>query len=191
MWLLGEAVSLTVTDLPVVIQDLDRTPASRRYVEAILASITFRVVPLEDGTSPEEGARQERGARGHRDPRALRARHPARALRRASNGSSTEPDANTANLMRGNAAAITSAFSANEGFAAEKPAVRADTRIWFNPGRDSDQYIGPAVFAIGLALFPPLLAVLAMSRETEQRTILQVYVSSISAFEYMSGKVAA
>jgi ABC-2 type transport system permease protein len=40
-------------------------------------------------------------------------------------------------------------------------------------------------------MFPPLLAALAMSREGELKTILQVYVSSITAFEYLSGKVIA
>ena len=42
-----------------------------------------------------------------------------------------------------------------------------------------------------LALFPPLLAALAMSREHEHKTILQVYVSSISAHEYLLGKIIA
>ena len=46
MWLIGSSVSLTVSDLPVVVQDWDQTPTSRRYVEAIGASLTFRVVPL-------------------------------------------------------------------------------------------------------------------------------------------------
>ena len=32
MWLIGSSVSLTVSDLPVVVQDLDQTPTSRRYV---------------------------------------------------------------------------------------------------------------------------------------------------------------
>jgi len=40
-------------------------------------------------------------------------------------------------------------------------------------------------------MFPPLLAALALSREGELKTILQVYVSSITAFEYLLGKVIA
>jgi ABC-2 type transport system permease protein len=40
-------------------------------------------------------------------------------------------------------------------------------------------------------MFPPLLAALAMARESEQKTILQVYVSSISAHEFLLGKIAA
>jgi ABC-2 type transport system permease protein len=40
-------------------------------------------------------------------------------------------------------------------------------------------------------MFPPLLAALAMAKESEQKTILQVYVSSISAHEFLLGKILA
>jgi ABC-2 type transport system permease protein len=40
-------------------------------------------------------------------------------------------------------------------------------------------------------MFPALLAALAMSKEGEQKTILQVYVSSISAHEFLLGKILA
>jgi ABC-2 type transport system permease protein len=40
-------------------------------------------------------------------------------------------------------------------------------------------------------MFPPLLAGLAMAKEGEQKTILQVYVSSISAHEFLLGKIIA
>src|SRR5258708_26728033 len=38
---------------------------------------------------------------------------------------------------------------------------------------------------------PPLLAALAMAKEGEHKTILQVYVSSISAHEFLLGKIIA
>jgi ABC-2 type transport system permease protein len=40
-------------------------------------------------------------------------------------------------------------------------------------------------------MFPTLLAGLAMAKEGEQKTILQVYVSSISAHEFLLGKIIA
>jgi ABC-2 type transport system permease protein len=40
-------------------------------------------------------------------------------------------------------------------------------------------------------MFPPLLATLAMAREGEAKTILQVYVSNISAHEFLLGKIFA
>ena len=44
---------------------------------------------------------------------------------------------------------------------------------------------------MAISMFPPLLATLAMAREGERKTILQVYVSNISAHEFLLGKVLA
>jgi ABC-2 type transport system permease protein len=64
-------------------------------------------------------------------------------------------------------------------------------RLWFNPGRSSKKFYGPGIFVLAMSMFPPLLASLAMSREGEQKTILQVYVSSVSAHEFLLGKIFA
>jgi ABC-2 type transport system permease protein len=187
--LLGTAISLSVTGMPVAVQDLDDSPLSRRYVEGISSSLTFRVAPapvaaqptgaLEDGTAravviiPEDFGRD-----------LLRGRDAeAQWLVDAS-------DANTANRVRAAAAMLTQSFLAEVRPAAPaRPAVRAEVRFWYNPGRESRKYIGTGAFAVLLALFPPLLAALGVSREGEQHTILQVYVSSITAHEYLLGKV--
>jgi ABC-2 type transport system permease protein len=189
--LMGNAISLEVTDLPVVVQDLDQTPWSRRYVDAYRASLTFRLVDLPVAMQPDKALETNR-ARGA----IIIPEHFARDIER---GRATEiqwlidgTDANTANIMRGNAVAVTQNFMAqNFPRGASAPAVKASTRLWYNPGRETRKYIGPGMFAVGLALFPPLLAALAMSREGEQKTILQVYVSSISAHEFLLGKILA
>jgi ABC-2 type transport system permease protein len=189
MWLIGTAVSLTVTDLPVVVQDWDQSASSRRYTELVKSSLTFRLVDLPLHQSAESVL----------DDGKARAAIviPATFERDLKRGQSPDvqwlidgTDANTANIMRGNAAQLTQFF--NQGTSgAVAPAIQPRMRFWFNPGNDSDQYIGPAIFAVGLALFPPLLVALAMSREGEQKTILQVYVASIKAHEYLTGKIIA
>ena len=189
MWLLGCAVSLTVTDLPVVVQDWDQSATSRRYYDTIKSSITFRVVNLGLNESPEDTLDKGKAraaiiipAKFERDLQ----RDKSVDVQWLIDGS----DANTANIMRNNAAQLTQAFNQQSSMSAT-PAIQPRMRFWFNPGNDSDQYIGPAVFAVGLALFPPLLVALAMSREGEQKTILQVYVASIKAHEYLLGKIIA
>ncbi len=190
--LMGTAISLSVTDLPVVVQDLDNTAASRRYIDAFRSSLTFRIVEFPVGRQPDEALLENKARAAIIIPE-----HFERDLER---GGNTEvqiiidaSDANTANVMRGTSAAVTRVFSsqlrpANAGAALP---INAEIRLWFNPGRESARYIAPSMLAVGLALFPPLLAALAMSREGEQKTILQVYVSSISAYEYILGKVLA
>lgn len=188
--LLSNATSLTVTDIPVAVQDLDKTPWSRQYIETAAGSLSFKIVGLPPDVSPERPLEQN----------VVRAAliippHFERDLKR---GGSVDvqwlidgTDANTANIMRGKAAAITQAFNAEIQPSAARPPVQQQIRYWFNPGREDLKYFGPGVLAFGMALFPPLLAALALSREGELKTILQVYVSSITALEYLLGKVIA
>src|SRR5215467_3753135 len=190
LFLLGFAVSLTVTDMAIVVQDLDQTPLSRQYVDQFRASLTFRVDPWPVSEQPWKAleAGKARGA-------LIVPEHFERDLQR---GDAVEvqvlidaSDANTANLLRGSMSAISQSFLATVLQKAPAPPIYAHERLWYNPGRDSRKYVGPAVIGLGLMLFPSLLGALAMSREGEQQTILQVYVSSISAREYLAGKILA
>jgi len=53
LMLMGSAISLTVADLPIVVQDLDNSPASRPLVDAFRQSNIFRIVPLPADKQPE------------------------------------------------------------------------------------------------------------------------------------------
>ena len=190
MWLIGTAISLSVTDLRVVVRDLDQSPLSRRYAEVLRGSLTFQVVPLGTDEQPERALDT-----GDAHAAVIIPEDFERDLRRGA-GAEVQwlldgADANTATNMRNHANTVTQAFNALLAGKGEPPSVVARQRFWFNPGNDEDQFVGPGIFAVGLALFPPLLAALAVSREGEQKTILQVYVSSISAFEYLLGKILA
>jgi ABC-2 type transport system permease protein len=186
--LFGVAISFSVTNLGVVVQDLDQTPMSRKYIDQANASLTFHVVPLPLEMNPEDALRS-----GLARAAVIIPEHFERDLVRGQNSEIQwlvdATDANTANIMRGNATAVTQSFMAQVKGINVQPAIVADTRLWYNPGRESKKYIGPGAFAVVLALFPPLLAALAMSRETDQKTILQVYVSSITAKEFLLGKI--
>jgi ABC-2 type transport system permease protein len=186
----GEAISLSVTDLPIVVQDLDASPSSRRLTDAFRNSLTFRIVELPAAEQPEKALLEDRARAAVIIPKNFE-----RDLLRGT-GAETQilvdaSDANTANVMRGSATAVVRNFSLSLADRAPVLPIKAETRLWFNPGRESRKYIVPSMLAVGLALFPPLLAALAMSREGEQKTILQVYVSSISAREYLLGKILA
>jgi len=187
--LLGTSTSLTVTDIPIVIQDLDQTPLSRQYADAFRSSLTFRVVSLPTDMSPERAL-----ALGRARAALVIPEHFARDVRRERSAQTQlivdATDTNTALLTRGGASQITRAF-ARDVAGAVRPAVlvRTSTRLWFNPGREPGKFYGPGFFVLALSIFPPLLAALAMAREGEQQTILQVYVSSISAPEFLLGKI--
>jgi ABC-2 type transport system permease protein len=186
--LLSNAIALTVTDLPLVIQDFDGSPQSRELIDAYRASISFRVVPWP----PDKTAEQALSSNEAKAVLVI----PERFGRDVVNNRPTEvqflvdaTDANTAKLMQSYSTQITRAYA--QGGQTSRQLVGAQTRLWYNPGRESRKFYAPGMFVLGLSMFPPLLAALAMSKEGEQKTILQVYASSISAHEFLLGKIAA
>ena len=188
--LLGTAISLTVTDLPLAVQDLDQTPLSRQYTDAFRTSLTFQIVGLPPATSPETMLVSGRARAVLVIPE-----HFARDVRRGPLAQAQllvdASDANTARLAQGAAAQITRSFVRQLDLGRPSPGVRVATRLWFNPGREPRKFYGPGMFVLALSIFPPLLAALNMAREGEQRTILQVYASGISAHEFLLGKIGA
>ena len=188
--LLSNSISLTVSDLPLIVQDLDSTTASRNYIDAFRASVTFRVVSWPVDREPEE-ALQAGVARGV----LIIPVHFARDLARGQAANVQllidATDANTAKLVSGYAGQINRAFVQDQTSFRATGMVQPEIRLWFNPGRDSKKFYAPGIFVLGISMFPPLLASLAMAKEGEQKTILQVYVSSISAHEFLLGKILA
>ena len=188
--LMGSAISLDVKNLPLAVQDYDNSPASRQLVEAFRESISFKVIPFAVDRRAEESFITN-------DARAVLI-IPERFGRDVARGAKTPiqvlvdaSDSNTARLIEGYAAQITTGFNNANAGAANPAPVRASIRFWYNPGLSSKKFYGPGVFVLAISLFPPLLATLAMAREGEQLTILQVYVSSISAHEFLLGKIFA
>src|SRR5215471_5351333 len=53
LFLLGTALSLTVHDLPLVVQDFDDSAASRSLIEVFRNSLTFRVVSWPTDRPPQ------------------------------------------------------------------------------------------------------------------------------------------
>ena len=188
--LLGSAISLTVDNLPIAVQDLDQSPASQEYIDVFRASVTFHVTPWPVDQRPEDAltANQARGV-------LIIPPHFGRDIARGV-GTPVQvlvdgSDSNTARLISGDATQITNAFNDTIAGAAHPDLVQTSMRLWYNPGRSSKKFYGPGIFVLGMSMFPPLLASLAMAKEGEQKTILQVYVSSISAHEFLLGKILA
>jgi ABC-2 type transport system permease protein len=190
LMLMSTALSLTVSDLPITIQDLDDSPASRDFVDAFRASITFHVVPWPVNRQPELAFTSNVARAALIIPEHF-GRDMARGLDSPVQLLVDASDANTAKLMAGYSGQIARAFHRTTSGSSQAEPVQAAIRLWYNPGRSSGKFFAPGIFVLGLSMFPPLLASLAMAKEGEQKTILQVYVSSISAHEFLLGKILA
>lgn len=159
-------------------------------IDAFRASLTFRIISLPSDKQPDE-ALSTNQARAALIIPAHFGKDLARGVTSPIQLLVDASDANTAKLMSGFAAQITRAYNDRTLGTSRSPLVRPAIRLWYNPGRSSKKFYGPGIFVLGLSLFPPLLASLAMAKEEDQKTILQVYVSSISASEFLLGKIFA
>jgi ABC-2 type transport system permease protein len=187
----GFAIRLETKVIPIVVQDFDRSPLSAAYTDRLFATDQFRPAPWRGGGDPVAGAI---------DPGLARAAViiPSEFSRRLKAGQPVEvqvlvdgTDANNARVIRNSIQGITAFFGADKELIREPPPVRALTRLWFNPGRKESLYIVPGVYAVVLWIFPSLLAAIAMVKEKDKGTILQVYASGISAAELLLGKALA
>ncbi len=187
--LLSAGLSLTVNELPIAVQDFDGSSASNNFVDAFRASMTFHVIEW-----PAEKTAEEALASNAARAVIVIPEHFGRDMARGVNSPvqilMDASDANTAKLVSGYATQVTSAYNQQAAGAGAGP-VQAAMRLWYNPGLSSQKFYGPGVFVLGISMFPPLLAALAMAKEGEQKTILQVYVSNISAHEFLLGKIFA
>jgi len=183
------AISLTVNDLPIVVQNLDGSQTSQKLVDAFRNAISFHIVAWPADKQPEAAftSNKARGA----------VIIPVDFGRRIARGEQADvqmlvdgSDSNTAQIIAGDAQQIVRAFNAQTGATRPDP-VLAAIRLWYNPSRSSKMFYGPGIFVMAMSIFPPLLATLAMSKEGEQKTILQVYVANISAHEFLLGKTLA
>jgi ABC-2 type transport system permease protein len=188
--LMSAALSLRVANLPVVVQDLDNSPASRELLDAFRASISLRVVSWPVDRPPEE-ALTSSAARAVLIIPAHFGRDIARGVETPVQFLVDASDANSAKLAAGYATRIARAYNLGVSGPLQSGPVQPAIRLWYNPALSSKKFYGPGIFVLGLSMFPPLLAALAMAKEGEQKTILQVYVSSVPASQFLLGKIVA
>ncbi|MGJ3254626.1 MAG: ABC transporter permease [Elainellaceae cyanobacterium] len=184
--LFGTAIRLQAEDLPVVIQDFERGLLSRDFIEQIFATNQFQPV---DGFSDNPIRALEQGvAKGvvvipPDFDRRIRDEQTA-TVQVVIDGT----DTNNARIVQNNIRATITSFLNTANLQSSQPRVDAETRLWFNPGRKESLYVVPGVYGLILWIYPSLLAAVAMVRDKERGTILQVYASSLSATELLLGK---
>jgi ABC-2 type transport system permease protein len=167
----------------LVVQDLDHSPLSRAYAERLYATKQFQPVKAEDARAIDRN--QAKAA----------VIIPPDFARRIKAGK-TSPvqvvidgtDGNNARVIQNSIRATNDFFLRRSGLQTIPERVVVHTRLWFNPGRQESLYIVPGVYAVTLWIFPSLITAIAMAREKEYGTLVQVYASSLSAAELILGK---
>ena len=190
LFLMGTSIALKVGGLPIIVQDLDDSTASRDFTDAFRSSLSLHVVPWSSSEQPQLAFLQNRARAALIIPERF-GRDVARNAKANVQLLIDASDSNTATLMSGDASQIVRAYNHRHARAGLGSPVQSEIRLWYNPGLSSKKYAGPGVFVLAVSMFAPLLASLAMAKESENKTVLQVYVSSISALEFLLGKILA
>src|SRR6267143_462887 len=108
--LMGNAFTLIVRDLPLVVQDLDDSPASRELIDGFRGSLTFRIVAWPPDRNPEEALISGK-ARGVLIIPSNFGRDLMRGVNTPMQLLVDGSDGNTARLLAGYAGRVTAAFN--------------------------------------------------------------------------------
>ena len=200
--MLGYAATTDVKDVPVVIADGDRSPASRTLIARFEASRNFTVIDTVT-TVREVDPYIQRGdawiavaiPQGY--GASIVAAQPV-ALQVVADGS----DSNSTTVALGYATALVGEYAselavlasdsppaAATGPARNAPAIDLRVRVWFNPQLESRYFMIPGVLALLLLLVTANLAAMAIVREKELGTLEQLNVTPLRRWELIVGKL--
>jgi ABC-2 type transport system permease protein len=190
--MLGYAATTDVKDVPIVVADGDRSPASRDLIHRFDASRNFSVVAdvttvseiapfLERGDAwlalviPSEYGSDLAAGRGA-------------TVQVAADGT----DANSTTVALGYATNLIGDY-AREIVAQSNPAsptaIDPRIRVWFNPELVSRHFMVPGVLALVLLVVTANVAAMAIVREKEVGTLEQLNVTPLRRWELIVGKL--
>ncbi|MBI2835129.1 MAG: ABC transporter permease [Acidobacteria bacterium] len=193
LFFLGYAATTDVKNVPVVVADPDRSPASRELISRFEGSPYFTVVGAVT-TVGEVEPFLERGVASMAlviPPdygTSIGAGTPA-TVQVIADGS----DANSTTVALGYTANLVAGY-AQDLVTARSPIARAGgieprLRVWFNPQLESKQFMIPGVLALLLMLVTAILSSMAIVREKEVGTLEQLNVTPIRRWELIAGKL--
>jgi len=188
LMLFGYGISQDVDHISMAVADQDRTPASRRVSEALVAGGDF--VRGADLASPDDAEILLRKGEVRsvlvipRDFARDLARGVPAAVQLLVDGS----DGTTAMVALGDAAGIIHASSAARAVKASL-SVGPRVRVRFNPAMRSTYNMVSGVIVLILAMVSSLLTALTIAREWERGSIEQLFATPVGRLEIILGKV--
>ena len=191
--LVGWATSRPITNLPLSVLDLDRSPQSRALVTAVINTDTF---DLEE-YAPDEASIREELALGNITAAViippdyseeLGSGRPSVAV--LLNGAESIPATAALRAIDGVAAEV-GLRVALERTGLDPEAVEGflpSLRVWFNESLSEAYYTTPAELGLMMEVTVLLFAALSFSRERELGTLEQLLVMPYSSLELIVGK---
>ncbi len=191
--LYGYALSFDIRNIPLAVEDKDRSSASREVISSFVNSGYFDIVSIIS-TDADIDRLLDRGAaravlvipaRFGRDARTAR----PTSLQLIVNGD----NANTATTVVAYGLGLISAVSARYELearlgSATGPLLTVEPRIWYNPELRSTLFLVPGLIAYIAMLTAVVSTALSIVREKEVGTMEQVRMSPVGPLAYVIGK---
>ncbi len=191
--MLGYAATTDVKDVPVVVVDGDKSPASRRFLERFSASGHFAFVGSEDRYRDVEPWLSSGRAwlaivvpagfgtalEGAGDP-------AERVVQVLADGT----DSNSSGVALSYVSRVVGEFNAEIARqAGDSTGIDGRVRVWFNPELESRDFMVPGVIALLLLVITANLSSMAIVRERELGTLEQLNVTPLGRWELILGKL--
>jgi ABC-2 type transport system permease protein len=193
--MLGYAATTDVRDVPVVVADGDRSPASRELIARFDASRNFTVVNTVTSVAGVDAYLQRGRAwvalgipSGY--GAAIHSGTPV-SLQVVADGT----DSNSTTVALGYATSLVNEYA--QQLVADRasqtgmsvPGIDLRLRVWFNPQLESRYFMIPGVLALLLLLVTANLAAMGIVREKELGTLEQLNVTPLRRWELIVGKL--
>jgi ABC-2 type transport system permease protein len=196
--LLGYAANLDVKNIPSVICDMDRSAASRAFLDDFVNSGYFSV-EARVGRMDEIDRHLDHGdaamafviPRGFGDKVAARREASVMIIADGSESQSASIGVNYATMIvaRSTQKIIFEAFERAKGLGLKPVLVNAEVRVWYNPELKSRNFMVPGVLGLILMIMTTSLASLGIVRERETGTMEQLIVTPIRPYQLIIGKL--
>jgi ABC-2 type transport system permease protein len=192
----GFAIRLETKNIPLIIQNYDKTPLSREFIDAFTASNQYNIITPSNTVNTlssnyiQKSLDTGKAKVGIIIPPDFTKRIYSNKqvnIQVLADGS----DVVNSKVIKNGVLAIINNFMITHNLNTNFIKIKAQTRIWFNPGRLESLFIVPGVITVVLGIFPTIISSIAMVREKEESNIIQVYASGISAIELIAGKYTA
>ena len=196
--LLGYAANLDVRDIPAVVCDLDRSAASRGFLDQFVNSGYFSIrADLDRMEDIDPFLDNGRAAMAFVIPRGfgddLAGARPASVMIIADGAESQSATigVNYANMIAGRYAQrlILRRFDRLRGTGVKPVLVEAEVRVWYNPELRSRNFMVPGVLGLILMIMTIALASMGIVREKEAGTMEQLIVTPIRPQQLIAGKL--
>lgn len=188
----GYGLSFDIKNAPVAIVSQDTSPTARDVISGFYLSTYFTV------TRPRSMDEAQRLMREGKVEAIVHLQSDF--SRRLAAGNATIQvlvngvDANRARVMEGFVQGAIGLWStkrlvAGEGNVMPPPAVRLETRLWFNEANTSTHFLVPGLIVLIMTLNGALLTSLVMAREWERGTLEALFVTPIHTGELIASKL--